>query len=107
MERRYKEYIKHNGLIHKSTDKIMEVYITVVNAGELTFDRPYIESLEGMKFKSTDAFYEELKKIDNNAKEKVHIFPLFEFTQNWNDTDDEDKYLSIEDTFIGYIYIGE
>lgn len=85
----------------------MEVYITIVKADELTFDRPYLECLEGLKFKSTDAFYEVLERVDANARNKVQIIPLYEFTQNWNDTDDEDKYLSIEDTFIGYIYIGE
>lgn len=85
----------------------MQVYITKVKAGELTFDRPYLESIEGMKFKTKDAFYEELEKFDYNARNKVDILPLFEFTQDWNDTDDENKYLSIEDTFIGFIYIGE
>lgn len=85
----------------------MEAYITIVNADELTFDRPYLESLEGMKFKTKDAFYKELEQFDTNARNKVQILPLYEFTQDWNDTDDEDKYLSIEDTFIGFIYIGE
>lgn len=82
-----------------------KIYIVIASADSLIFDRPYLESIEGQTYASIDNFYSQAENIDANARESLTLMELSEFTTDWNDTDDDGTYLSIEDTFISYIYI--
>lgn len=81
----------------------MKPYIIV--ASMRSYDRPTLEKVENDSFNNIEEVYKRLKELDPQVKEMPSIVPLYEFTTDWNDTDDSGKYVSPMDTFISYVYI--
>lgn len=81
----------------------MKTFIIIADAN---CNRTDLEDIEGVHYNNLDEFresaeYKRLKEWGN-----LNIMPLYEFTTDWNDTDDDATYLDIKSTFISYILVG-
>lgn len=83
-----------------------EIYIVLSKVGNKYYDRTDLESIEGNIYKSEDEVLADLKRINPLATEMPTIYPLYEFTTDWNDTDGIcESILNMCDTWISYVLI--
>lgn len=78
----------------------MKIYMIVA---DVDCDRTNLESIEGNHYKSLDEFRESEEYKYIKSRGNFNVMPLYEFTTDWNDTDDDGTYLDIHSSFISYI----
>lgn len=82
-----------------------EIYVVLSKVGTDTYDRTDLEWIEGNAYKSVDDVLADLKRLNPLATKMPTIYPLYEFTSDWNDTDGSRRILSISGTWISYVLI--
>lgn len=82
-----------------------EIYAVLSKIGTDTYDRKDLEDIEGETYKSVDEVLADLKRINPSATKMPTIYPLYEFTTDWNDTDGSRRILSIRGTWLSYVFI--
>jgi hypothetical protein len=79
----------------------MGIQTVVLVADVKKFDRKELEHAEGLHFESELAIRDHFHDVEN----ELMIYPLTEFMDAWNSTDDDHTEFSIIESWIGYVTI--